>query len=214
MRPQNIKVRRKIDVWGGLVKTGLSLYHPARGSGTKMRCFIASYLPWVGVLLSAATLGVVAYYTALTKRIAEAAQDQVESTRRPVVTLDNAPRWTDAVKDLFEQIETQLPVGAQAAAQEDDRLVLKNIGSGPALNIDYKFFPLGTSPSARGERVYLRSLAFLEPGEKITTPLHLTYANQSDIEFVAEYESLSRRRYKTRIVLKKRVFDSFEVYSL
>ena len=76
-------------------------------------------------ILTAATLLVLIWYTVETYRLRKAAQAQVESSTLPIVVFQSSK------------------VAATAGWAEWHRLVVRNLGTGPAFNIQFQPIPIG-----------------------------------------------------------------------
>ena len=121
---------------------------------------------WIGLR----TLNALGRYVEDTAKLARSSAEQVEALRTPCLVL--------------ELIETQ------------PMIVVKNVGSGPALNIRYRIEEV-SEPKSAGP--------FEEKGLHIpaegrhNSPRGRGEMNWKDFRFVAEYESLGGRRYRSDI---------------
>lgn len=139
-------------------------------------------------ILGLVGLVVLSWYAWLTRRISLAAFEQSEAPQKPCIVLVQ-------VHDM-----TALPGGVTAplgAYGSRATVHLKNIGSGPALNGTYRLQSLATPD----EKTAVGELPPIPPGEEWDTSYPLAVLGPKE-EFVCEYESLSRRRYRTSEVIE------------
>jgi len=143
---------------------------------------------------------------AVSQRQVELSQDQVEATLRPCVSLSMAAReFDDAILAVDETDSTVVVRCPEGLVQ------IENMGVGPAINIRYEFRPMqpheSTYPHPTG---YVAGIAkdgaFLIPVARALIVGH-------DYESSFEYESVSHRRYRTKVTLKDLVITDmrFEV---
>jgi DNA-directed RNA polymerase subunit K/omega len=93
--------------------------------------------------LRLATLGVIIRYTIVTASIERAAQKQAEATQMPVVVLKIELRQ-DSMDEAMERIgQGHIVQGAQLAVTANGHFLVRNIGTGPALNLTFDFLPVG-----------------------------------------------------------------------
>lgn len=166
-----------------------------------MECFVHIWIPILGFLVSVATLAVVVKYTAITARLERAAQDQTESSRKPVVVLLFDIR-SDDFELVFEAIEAQrVPPATMLRISEAGNFLIINIGTGPALNITVDFGPV---PEPATANRYARKIPFIAPGARVEAPIGFGNNLGDDYKFTARYESLSGRKYLTELRLQVR----------
>ena len=75
------------------------------------------------------TLLVLVWYTIETRRVANAAVEQAEANHKPFVVPVPIPEYSDEIEELTEEKLGKLT------------LRLRNIGTGPAINIRYHVYP-------------------------------------------------------------------------
>jgi hypothetical protein len=139
---------------------------------------------WAQVILLTGNLGLVAWYLSETAKMRRAAEQQVDASQR--------------------QLEAQTKPALTARLQENTHLVeLVNIGSGPALHLEFWAVPKGSTSREGGSGVGFDRIVFLEPRQ--TQILHVatskpdlpaTFPLQSHCHSLrCEYRSLSGRVY-------------------
>jgi hypothetical protein len=151
------------------------------------------------LLVLTATLIVAIWYTRETQQIARASVEQSEALQKPCVVIESSARTSDdAVMDA--------PRVSEVAQTPTVRL--KNIGSGLAIGLSYELrqveVPEG-SPAVRPTG-FVPYLEAREPWATVTGRGMLT---TRIFEFSAEYESLSRSKYQTKIRVDHGLIVSF-----
>jgi hypothetical protein len=120
------------------------------------------------LVIQALTLVFVAWYTLVTRRIARSAQEQAEASQKPVVVLQFVPRGDDT-EQAFEKIEMGIsPQAMELALNRDRKFIIKNIGSGPALNVEYMLHLLSES---NPKDSHPRKLPYLAPLDTMPGPV-------------------------------------------
>ncbi len=132
-------------------------------------------------------------------------RDQVEATHRPFVSYSSVPRAAEeAMLDLGDHATTEIYCPA-AQAQ------IKKYGSGPAINVRYALTPTNLASTVARPEGYL--VALRQGGAfQSTIPRGLLRGNEW--ETVITYESLSGRRYQTRIISDNLVMTNMTVTQL
>jgi hypothetical protein len=132
-------------------------------------------------------------------------QDQVEATHRPFVSYSSVPRAAEeAILDLDNDAMTEIHFpGAQAQ--------IKNYGSGPAINIRYALTPTNPASSAARPEGYLVAL---RQGGTFWSPIPRGLLQANEWETVITYESLSGRKYQTKITSDDLVMTKISVTQL
>jgi hypothetical protein len=133
------------------------------------------------------------------------AQDQIEATHRPFVSyLSIARTAEEAVIDLDNSAMTEIyfPGG---------RAQIKNYGSGPAINIRYALMPTNPESSIVRPKGYL---AALRPEVDFLTPIARGLLQGNEWETVITYESLSGRKYQTKVISDNLVITKISVTQL
>jgi len=133
------------------------------------------------------------WYAWDTRKIRQAAEKQAEALHKPCLTLVTVPRDCDeAILDMDDA------VGGTVLAPGN--LILENIGSGPAVNVRFKFNPdvdHGYLPNIRAGTTFVMAVR----QQALATG---TY------EFVANYQSLSDQLYESRVIISNSVLTSFD----
>jgi hypothetical protein len=135
-----------------------------------------------------------------------AAEDQVEATHRPFVSFSTIPR---AVEDAV--LEVGGAVGALEMLFDRGNARIENIGSGPALNIRYYIKAINAPGMPARPRGYLVGV---EAGEWFPTPIARETLRGNDWEIVITYESISGRKYQTKITISNLVMTDIQVLQL
>jgi len=132
-------------------------------------------------------------------------QDQVEATHRPFVSyLSTARDAQEVVRDLDNNAMTEIHCpGAQAQ--------IKNYGSGPAINLRYALTPTNPGASIARPKGYL---AALRQDVEFLTPIARGLLQGIEWETVITYESLSGRKYQTKIISNNLVLTKITVTQL
>lgn len=134
----------------------------------------------------------------------KASLEQVEASHKPFVTFSTARRNPEEAV-----LAMGLAVGGMVVRCPGGDAEVRNIGSGPAINIWY----LGThnvhGATEEGPSGYLIDIP---AGEKSSTPLPQGILKGVEWEFVFTYESLSGRKYRTKCTINDLVLTnvSFE----
>jgi hypothetical protein len=83
--------------------------------------------------------------------------------------------------------------------------IVKNIGTGPALNLSFNFAPIDSKDSASTEPSrYARRFPYIGPKEGMEATIGPELVSHGDYRFTASYESLSHKRYLTEMILHAR----------
>lgn len=117
-------------------------------------------------------------------------QDQVEAMHRPFVSYLSIALSEDVILESENKAMTEIhcPGG---------RAQIKNYGSGPAINIRYALTPTNPASSTARPKGYL---AALRPEIEFRTLIALDLLQGNEWETVITYESLSGRRYQTKVI--------------
>ena len=160
-----------------------------------MQCLnkFAPAIQAVSAFFIALLTGAIVFLTCRYVRVSEALQ-------KPCVAIQTEPRVSeDAIADGS---------GAQVS-QQNDFVVIENIGTGPALKICYRFQETKAQPSSptwhpKGFVDYIRSG---QPWKIAVSRADLATRN---CEFEASYESLSGKKHRTRVNIENRRITSFD----
>jgi hypothetical protein len=163
-----------------------------------MEFFLHVFVPILGILISAGTLIVVIIYTAITARIERAAQEQAEASQKPVVVIQFVARGDD-LDQSFEKIEMGIsPQAMKAKLDNDGKFIIKNIGSGPALNIDF-ILHLVSEPNPIDPHSHPRKVPYVAPQDTMAGPVTVASLGLNSYKFKATYGSLSGKSYQTEM---------------
>jgi hypothetical protein len=159
------------------------------------------WLDYVNLCVQLLLLAGLVWYTVETRRIRRTSQrqialsqDQVEATLRPCVSLSKTSRsFEDVVLALNDTDSAVVVLCPEGVVQ------IENIGVGPAINIRYDFRPADHHESTHANpKGYVAGISqdgnFRIPVARGLLQGHL-------YECVFDYESVSHRRYRTRVRL-------------
>ncbi|SPF34808.1 hypothetical protein SBA1_1340021 [Candidatus Sulfotelmatobacter kueseliae] len=150
--------------------------------------------------VSAVTLFYLIKYVRATQVIAKSAIDQVEGMSKPCLIL-----WGELRDGNDAILNMDGAVGNIIAAADHGSYVVKNIGSGVALNVQYRFTRPDDDPVHPREMRYIPTLE--ATGRAALVETIGGYNAEHEVTF--EYESIGRRKYRTTIQLNHRVITSF-----
>jgi hypothetical protein len=132
----------------------------------------------------------------------EVSQEQVEATQKPFVSVSTTAR------DPNEAIlEIDRAVGAMMVLCPGGLVQLENVGAGPAINIRYQFTPVDPSSTIARPKGYLMGL---RPGETFRIPTPRGVITGYEWDCLISYESVSKRRYETKLKLNGLVITNIE----
>jgi hypothetical protein len=126
-------------------------------------------------------------------------QDQVEAMHRPFVSYLSVGRTTEDA--ILDNALTEIHCAGRQAQ-------IKNYGSGPAINLRYALTPTNPASSPVRPTGYL---AALRPEVEFSTPIELVLLMGNEWETVITYESLSGRKYQTKIISNKLAMTNISV---
>jgi hypothetical protein len=134
-----------------------------------------------------------AWYAFETYGLRKAAQDQIEALSMPYLTLLSEQR--DAGDTILARHGA---VGTLQAKVDQGNYAVRNIGSGVALNIRYRFV---TEEEGKFQPGYVQHIAI---GQPMPIPEALiTYQGKASLVFL--YESLGGRKYETIVTIDRTV---------
>jgi len=133
------------------------------------------------------------------------ARNQIEATHRPFVSYTSIARDALEARADIDTNATTVIHCPEAQAQ------IKNYGSGPAINIRYSLVPTKPKSSILRPKGYL---AALRPDVEFTTPIARATLEGNEWETVITYESLSGRKYQTKIISNNLVMTKISVTQL
>jgi hypothetical protein len=132
----------------------------------------------------------------------QVSQDQVEAAQKPCLVFSTTPRAPeDAILEIGGTNSVMLIFCPQAQAQ------LENIGNGPAVNARYSLTPIDPASTVARPSGYLVTVS---SGQKILTPIPRGTLQGNEWEIVLTYESLARRKYRTRITANNLVLTDIK----
>jgi hypothetical protein len=165
-----------------------------------MTYLVEYWIPVLALLVNLATLVALIFYTRITAKIERAAQKQAEATQMPVVVLKIELRQ-DSMDEAMERIgQGHIVQGAQLAVTANGHFLVRNIGTGPALNLTFDFLPVGSKDESGR---HARKFPYVLADQALESPLS-TSSITNDYRFTAEYESLSHKKYVTEMILHPR----------
>jgi hypothetical protein len=136
------------------------------------------------------------------QRQVEASHEQVEAGQKPFLTFTATPRASEAAVLSAGGI-----VGGMVMRCPEDNAELGNDGSGPAINIQYSAIPTIPTSSIARPSGYLVAIF---PGQKFLTPITRGLLQSREWEITLTYESLSGRRYRTKIIANDLVLTNIK----
>jgi hypothetical protein len=109
-------------------------------------------------------------------------------------------------RDFDEAVlEVNGAVGGAVIGLRNGKVELQNVGNGPALNVSYDFKPLDPSNISHPHG-YLPNII---RGGSFPLPVPRGILDIEDYQVVFQYDSTSRQRYESKIVVKKKVVTEF-----
>lgn len=122
-----------------------------------------------------------------------------EALQKPCVTIKSEPR---------DHLEAVLLAPFVAQAKQAPTVEILNIGIGPALNVQYGFLQVD-APEGAPAMHPTGFVNHLQAGQQWATHLARTSLSNRIFEFNASYESLSRKKYKTKLRVENAIIKSF-----
>jgi hypothetical protein len=159
----------------------------------KLRRMCGDWLPYASFGIQFLLFVGLAWYTVETWKIRRTAQEQVETSQKPCLTLSAAERQVE---------DAVLGMGGTDSAQilyaPEGRLHIINVGLGPAFNVSYSLIPEDPNASIARPKGYLVHI-LLREFAPIPVARELISGNKWN--FLVNYDSLTGRRYETRITI-------------
>jgi hypothetical protein len=141
------------------------------------------------------------WYTFETRRIRKTSQDQIEATQKPCLAFSTTARdFNDAVLDRGDVVGAMTVLCPEGLAQ------LENVGCGSAVNVQYELIPTDPASTVARLKGYVIGM---RPGEKFQPPIPQGILANNEWQCVLTYESLSGRRYETKVIVNNLVLTSF-----
>lgn len=152
---------------------------------------MSNLIGWLGLVIQALLFGGLVWYCIETRQIRIVATGQLEALQTPCLTFVATLReGTAAVLDRG---------GARGTLVLDFNersVMLLNIGTGPAVNIEYRFTPRDNAQSRPDGYV-----SFIGPSVRAAIPVPRGILQGQEYECSLQYDSLSHTRYETKIVI-------------
>lgn len=161
-----------------------------------MECFnhFAPAIQALAAIFILLLTGILAYATWQYVKVSEALQ-------KPCVTVQSEPR-------AGEDAILEAPYVTQVAQQEG-YVVIRNIGTGPALNVRFGFLHTNAEPG--GPVMHPTGFVdYLQAGQQWRTQVSRTSLSTGNFAFDAVYESLSGKKHQTKISIESGVIKSFD----
>lgn len=158
------------------------------------------------LLIQLLILAFLIWYACETYQLRKASQEQTEALQKPCITVVTTARdYDDAILGVDDAI------GGMVLAPFEGSVQLRNIGAGPAFNIRYTFSNLD-QPRQSGDVVVEPSgyLPYIKAGDAFAMQVTRGILQLHEYELVALYDSLSGRRYETKIVIKRLVLTTVQ----
>jgi hypothetical protein len=150
---------------------------------------VSDWLAAAGVLIQLLLFGGLVWYCFETRQMRIAAEAQLEALHTPCVTFVATPReGADAV------LEADGARGAMVLDFIAGDAMLINIGNGPAVNISYVLTARDNAHGAPDGYV-----SSIPPRIRASVPISRSILRGRRFDCLIQYESLSRRRYETRL---------------
>ena len=130
----------------------------------------------------------------------KAATDQVEGMSKPCLTL-----WGELRDGADAILNMDGAVGNIIAAADHGNYVVLNIGNGVSLNVRYRFTRPNDDPAHPRELRYIPNLLATTKATLVET----IGGYNAEHEVTFNYESIGGRKYRTTILLNRRVITSF-----
>jgi hypothetical protein len=149
---------------------------------------------YAGFAISLLTLAVLIWYAWLTRGIERAANEQSEGLSKPAIVVVSSP-------DIPNRNREMAILGGGLFSEIGDRVQLQNIGTGPALWVEW---------SARGrhntgesqESCVAGFVPYLRPNETVDTECSRAYVSGlRSLAVECTYQSLGRTRYTSKTTI-------------
>jgi hypothetical protein len=164
------------------------------------------WIPSANLFIQLLILVFLIWYACETYRLRKASQEQIEALQKPCLTVATTARdYDEAI------LEINGAVGGMVLAPREGSVQLRNIGAGPAFNIRYKFNCLD-QPQQDGAVVVEPSgyLPYITAGDKFAMQVTRGILQLHEYQLVALYDSLSGRRYETKITINNLVLTTVQ----
>jgi hypothetical protein len=145
---------------------------------------ILTTLKQVEPIINLTALILLAIYVIATWSIKRSSVTQSEAVLRPCLVLEQRNR------DQFDQIMDHL-----ASTELAEKIIIHNIGTGPALEINYSFRQVGPAK----QWSFLSKVPYLLSGEQMVLPVSRSMLTAGEFAFEATYKSLSETVYSSTL---------------
>lgn len=159
---------------------------------------LIDWIQFASLLVQSAILLALFWFARKMLQIRRASQAQAEALQRPCLTLATMPRQHEEYEDATANMDDTF--GGMALAVQEGKVVLQNIGSGPALNVRYEVHRVDPQQNAVVVRPSSR-LPDIPANGSFVTAVTREALRGLEYEFVSSYESLSGQGYQSRITL-------------
>jgi hypothetical protein len=151
------------------------------------------------------------FYVFLTGQIAKASRLQAEAMHKPVLTLLR----DDAAEMKIEELMAATTQGLELQVNAVSPMKAVNIGSGPALQVNWSHTSAATGWNLKANR-NVGFMPYVQAGDSF--PVYAVSSvkmagMQFHVEFECEYKSLSGTTYKSKTVVDRKKVINFEVSS-
>jgi hypothetical protein len=153
------------------------------------------WIPATNLGVQVLVLAFLVWYAFETYRLRKASQEQIEALQKPCITVVTTAR---SPEDTILRVNDV--VGGMVLHQIEGCVGLWNIGAGSAFSISYKFSCIR---HRRQEGAHISEpdgyLPYITAGAQFAMQVPIETLRSQEYELVASYESLSGRRYQTKI---------------
>jgi len=169
---------------------------------------MADLIQLANCVIGLAALVFLIQYTAETKKIREAAQEQVEGISKPCLTI-----WADLRDPADAILEMHEAVGGMVVHGVDSHFAVQNIGTGIALNISYHFRSLDAPEKSRPERT--RYLLYVLQGHPIKLPEPMNVSGYcGNCEVIFRFQSIGGKHYQSTVTMNNHVLTAFDLEAI
>ena len=132
----------------------------------------------------------------------KAAMDQVEGLSKPCLTI------AAGLRDPANATSSAKAVTSTVALEDEGKFVVQNIGSGPALNVSYRFVAINETAEHFRDRgaIYVQNVLV---GQRIRMVEPMS-AYTGDFDVIFRYESIGGRVYESKIRMTNFALTDFE----
>jgi hypothetical protein len=124
-----------------------------------------------------------------------------EALQKPCIALASGPLGGDGAV-----LETPF---VTEVSQQEGRVVIRNVGTGPAINLRFGFRHTNAEPGAPVIHI-TEFVDYVQPGQQWRTQVARQSLSTRHFDFEADYESLSGKKHKTKIFIEDGRIKSFD----